>query len=236
MDAATDDAICHKLDRQSGLPGAEGAVGARAFGLPGTHGAGWPLVNAIAWATALSCRRSCDLGIRPREWRPGHRNSDRDWRGGRDPPNEARRMDRGGGPDARCDAPALGLVGRREPLVLRPRRSHSPKRCRNVAEHPGDIYFFLKFSHRNSILMARLTAELLSLSPQARFARLLLRLATPGGTAQVTQEELGRKAGMSRAAFRRSCAALIDAGAVRIDYGRVHIVDRVQLKRAAALD
>jgi len=107
---------------------------------------------------------------------------------------------------------------------------------RNVAEHPGDIYFFLKFSHRNSILMARLTAELLSLSPQARFARLLLRLATPGGTAQVTQEELGRKAGMSRAAFRRSCAALIDAGAVRIDYGRVHIVDRVQLKRAAALD
>jgi CRP-like cAMP-binding protein len=107
---------------------------------------------------------------------------------------------------------------------------------RIVAEHPADMAFFLDATLRNSFLGARLAAELLSLPPQARFARLLLRLATPEGSVQATQEELGRMAGMSRAAFRRSCTDLIDAGAVQIVYGGVRITDRASLKRAAALD
>jgi DNA-binding GntR family transcriptional regulator len=49
----------------------------------------------------------------------------------------------------------------------------------------------------------------------------------------VTQEELGRMAGMSRAAFRRAFTALIEAGAVRTEYGGVQIADRAALERAA---
>jgi len=83
----------------------------------------------------------------------------------------------------------------------------------------------------NATTAARLIAELMTLSPRARFARLILRLAGEDGLVRATQEDLGRLAGMSRASFRRSFADIIASGAVRTEYGGVRILDRPALER-----
>jgi DNA-binding FadR family transcriptional regulator len=61
----------------------------------------------------------------------------------------------------------------------------------------------------------------------------LLRLALPDGTVSATQEELGRMAGMSRAAFRRALRSLIRAGVLETGRGTVRILDRAALERTA---
>ena len=104
---------------------------------------------------------------------------------------------------------------------------------RALAEHPEDWICFFRLNHANAILAVSILAEVLSLPPRARFARMLLRQAGPDGSVQATQEDLGRLAGMSRAAFRRALSALIEAGALRTHYGGVQIVDRTALQRAA---
>jgi CRP-like cAMP-binding protein len=106
-----------------------------------------------------------------------------------------------------------------------------PEIQRMLRDHPGDWHHFYDLSHRNATLTVRVLAELLALTPKARFARMLLRLADDGGTVQITHEELGRLAGMSRASFRRAFADLIDSGAVQTDYRRVRILDREALER-----
>ncbi len=107
---------------------------------------------------------------------------------------------------------------------------------RNLANNPEDWPCFFRLSHNNTMLALRVHAETLSLPPRARFARMLLRLASDDGTVRVTQEDLGRMAGMSRAAFRRAFATLIEVGAVRTDYGGLRIVDHAALERAAQPD
>jgi CRP/FNR family transcriptional regulator, cyclic AMP receptor protein len=107
---------------------------------------------------------------------------------------------------------------------------------RMLRAHPGDWHHFYLLSHRNATMATRVVADLLSLSPKARFARMLLRLADADGIVQITHEELGRMAGMSRASFRRAFADLIDSKAVRTDYGRVRILDRAALEREIAPD
>ena len=79
----------------------------------------------------------------------------------------------------------------------------------------------------------RTLAEIISLPPRVRFARALQRLASMGGEVRLTQEELGRMVGMSRAAFRRSFAALIEQGIVEVEYGGIIIRDRAALDREA---
>jgi CRP-like cAMP-binding protein len=100
-----------------------------------------------------------------------------------------------------------------------------------LRDDPGDWHHFYDLSHRNATLAVRVLSDHLALSPKARFARMLLRLADDSGTVQITHEELGRLAGMSRASFRRAFAALIDSGAVQTDYRRVRILDREALER-----
>lgn len=107
---------------------------------------------------------------------------------------------------------------------------------RILAENPDDWPCFFRLSHRNTMLALRVLAETLSLPPRIRFARMLLRLESDDGTVRVTQEELGRMAGMSRAAFRRAFSTLIEVGAVRTDYGILRIVDHAALERAAQPD
>ena len=104
---------------------------------------------------------------------------------------------------------------------------------RNLKHHPEDWICFFRLSHMNASLAVQILAEVLSLPPRERFARMLLRLEGPDGSVRATQEDLGRMAGMSRAAFRRAFAALIESGVVRTEYGGVHIVDRVALAREA---
>jgi CRP-like cAMP-binding protein len=103
---------------------------------------------------------------------------------------------------------------------------------RALAEHPEDWICFFRLNHANGSLAVSILAEVLSLPPRARFARMLLRQSGPDGSVRATQEELGRMAGMSRAAFRRALSALIDAGALHTEYGGVRIVDRAALERA----
>ncbi|WP_246176493.1 Crp/Fnr family transcriptional regulator [Rhodovulum strictum] len=104
---------------------------------------------------------------------------------------------------------------------------------RALAEHPEDWNCFFRLTHANASLAVSILAEVLSLPPRARFARMLIRLAGPDGTVRATQEDLGRMAGMSRAAFRRTFTALIELGALRTEYGCVQIVDRAALERAS---
>ncbi|WP_374300895.1 Crp/Fnr family transcriptional regulator [Paracoccus sp. (in: a-proteobacteria)] len=104
---------------------------------------------------------------------------------------------------------------------------------RILAEHPEYWMCFFKLNHANASLAVQILAEVLSLTPRARFARMLLRLAGPDGTVRATQDDLGRMAGMSRAAFRRAFKALIATGAVCTEYGGLRIVDRAALHHAA---
>lgn len=105
---------------------------------------------------------------------------------------------------------------------------------RNLEEHPEDWICFYRLSHLNANRGLQALAEVISLPPRARFARALLRLTSPAGAVHVTQEELGRMVGMSRAAFRRSFAALIEQGIVDVEYGRILIRDHAALEAEAA--
>jgi CRP-like cAMP-binding protein len=67
-----------------------------------------------------------------------------------------------------------------------------------------------------------------------RFARNLLRLSEASSAVRMTQEELGRMVGLSRSAFRRCFADLIDQGIVELQYGSIRIRDRRALQREAA--
>jgi len=104
---------------------------------------------------------------------------------------------------------------------------------RMLAAHPGYWMYFHRLSSRNVTLAVRVLGEMIALPPRARFARLLLRIASPDGTVRVTQEELGRMAGMSRVAFRRTFGSLIEAGVVETRYGGIQIRDLAALEQEA---
>lgn len=104
---------------------------------------------------------------------------------------------------------------------------------RGLAEHPGDWHSFFRLINKNALLAVHILAETIALPPRVRFARTLIRMANAEGLVSVTQEELGRLSGMSRAAFRRAFSELIDAKAVLTKYGQIQILDRAALNRAA---
>ena len=104
---------------------------------------------------------------------------------------------------------------------------------RILAAHPEYWMYFHRLGSLNLTLAIRALGEVIALPPRARFARLLLRIASPDGSVRVTQEELGRLAGMSRVAFRRAFASLIESGAVETEYGGLRICDAAALKREA---
>lgn len=105
---------------------------------------------------------------------------------------------------------------------------------RNLEDHPEDWICFYRLSFMNTNRALSALAEVISLPPRARFARALLRLTSTSGSVHVTQEELGRMVGMSRAAFRRSFSALIEQGIVAAEYGRIQIRDLTALEAQAA--
>ena len=104
----------------------------------------------------------------------------------------------------------------------------------HIAERPADLLYFYKLNHRNFELALTALADVIALPPRARFARLLLRLACGCDLIRATQTELGKLAGMSRAAFRRAFSELLDAGIVKTEYGKVRIADRAALEAEAA--
>jgi CRP-like cAMP-binding protein len=89
---------------------------------------------------------------------------------------------------------------------------------------------FHEQSVNNTVLTATLLAEVLSLTPRARVARLLLRLAGEDGVAAASQEDLARLLGMTRSSIRRAVGSLVEGGLISTGYGKLCIVDRDGLK------
>lgn len=104
---------------------------------------------------------------------------------------------------------------------------------RVLDEHPRDWMYLHRLATMNAALCIRILAEVISLPPNVRFARLLLRMATPDGSVRATQEELGRLTGMSRAAFRRALRSLIASGAIETGRGTIRVHDRAALDAIA---
>jgi CRP-like cAMP-binding protein len=102
---------------------------------------------------------------------------------------------------------------------------------RMLSEEPCHWGPFYDLSLSSSRIAVTLLAEALSLSPRARVARILLRLASTDGAVPGSQEDLGRLLGMTRSSVRRALASLIDLGAVESGYGRLSVRDRAALER-----
>ena len=102
---------------------------------------------------------------------------------------------------------------------------------RIVEEEPRHWRSFYDQCVTNQITTLMLLAESMSLSPRARIARILLRLALPDGSVPGTQEDLGRLLGMTRSSARRALSSLIEIGAVASGYGVLSIRDRTILER-----
>jgi CRP-like cAMP-binding protein len=104
---------------------------------------------------------------------------------------------------------------------------------RYLASRPHDITMFCRLGSASQNRLMTELGEALALPARTRFARTLLRLATNDDTVTTTQTELGSMVGMSRAAFRRAFAELIDGGIVKTEYSAIRILDRAALELAA---
>lgn len=105
---------------------------------------------------------------------------------------------------------------------------------RLLAGKPEFWRCFYELAHRNGSLAVATLAEVLSRSPEARLARMLLRLADGGGAVQATQADLARLLGVTRSSLQRALGHLVDEAGVRPGYGVVAIPDRPRLERVAA--
>lgn len=102
---------------------------------------------------------------------------------------------------------------------------------RIVEEEPRHWRSFYEQCYTNQMMTLTLLAEALSLTPRARVARVLLRLARPDGAVPGSQEDLGRLLGMTRSSVRRAITSLIEIGAVTSGYGVLSVRDRAALER-----
>lgn len=105
---------------------------------------------------------------------------------------------------------------------------------RSLRHHPQDWLCFYRLAHGHVNAGLTRLAEVIALPSRVRFARTLLRLSEASSAVRMTQEELGRMVGLSRSAFRRCFADLIDQGIVELQYGSIRVRDRRALQREAA--
>lgn len=94
---------------------------------------------------------------------------------------------------------------------------------------PGYWRILYEQSFDNLTVALTLLAEALSLTPRARIAKLLLRLAGADGRVQGNQDDLGRLIGMTRSSVKRALSDLIAAGIVRTGYRQLEVVDAEKL-------
>lgn len=100
-----------------------------------------------------------------------------------------------------------------------------------LQEEPRHWRSFYDLSLSSSLMAITLLAEALSLSPRARVARILLRLARLDGSVLGSQEDLARLLGMTRSSVRRALSSLIEVGAVEVGYGVLSIRSRELLEQ-----
>jgi len=84
---------------------------------------------------------------------------------------------------------------------------------------------FYEQSVGNQIITLTLLAEVLSLTPRARVARLLLRLADAEGVVTGNQEDLARLLGMTRSSIRRVITNLAESKLIATGYSSLRILD-----------
>lgn len=103
---------------------------------------------------------------------------------------------------------------------------------RLLDESPRFWPCFYDLSARNSELALTLLGESLALSVKARVCRRLLALAESGeeGVA-ITQDDLAKLIGVTRATVRRAIADLADEGGVETGYRSLRLRDKAVLRR-----
>jgi CRP-like cAMP-binding protein len=98
-----------------------------------------------------------------------------------------------------------------------------------VADQPAAWEAFYRLSHINAMTAVTLLAEVLALTPRARLARIVLRLADEDGRVEVRQDDLARLLGMTRSSLQRALTSLVEADTIAPGYGRLDILDRDRL-------
>jgi CRP/FNR family transcriptional regulator, cyclic AMP receptor protein len=96
---------------------------------------------------------------------------------------------------------------------------------------PGDWKSFYALSHANLARLLDALGEALALSPRARVARQLLRLAGAGGMVEVSQADLARLIGVRRATLQRALGEMADHGWIESGYRHLMVRDRMALER-----
>ncbi|HYE45925.1 MAG TPA: Crp/Fnr family transcriptional regulator [Caulobacter sp.] len=108
---------------------------------------------------------------------------------------------------------------------------------RRVAETwPGVWQAISRLIYRQLQYSVQVAAERAALPPRAQLASRLLMLALGSETVAASQSDLAELMGFSRKAVNGWLGELEAAGAVRLGYGRIEILSRRALERAAALE
>lgn len=89
---------------------------------------------------------------------------------------------------------------------------------------------FYELSQTNTTLAINLLAEVLALSPRARIARLLLRVADDSGVINGRKEDLGRLIGLPRSSFNRELKHFFAEGIIESGYTSIKILRRDALE------
>ena len=132
---------------------------------------------------------------------------------------------------------ATPLAGGRRLVSLSPaaesRVFHIPQAAVRelLARDPACWRMFYEQSFNNVTTAVTLLAEALALSPRARLARLLLRLADAQGRVNGNQDDFGRLIGMTRSSVRRALGSLAEAGVLRTGYRWLEIADVERLEQ-----
>ena len=100
---------------------------------------------------------------------------------------------------------------------------------RLIKADPRHWRAFYEQSVSNQVVAVTMLAEVLALTPRARVARLLLRLAGESNVVVGSQEDFGRLLGMTRSSIRRAIGSLVDNKIISSGYGRLVIEDRARL-------
>lgn len=131
--------------------------------------------------------------------------------------------------EAALMAGASRLVGLSAALDSRVLHIPLPPLRKLLQNDPANWRILYEQSFDNLAIALTLLAESLSLTPRARIAKLLLRLADDEGRVRGNHDEFGRLIGMTRSSVRRAVASLVEAGAIRSGYRWIEIVDLAAL-------
>jgi|AACY02.2.fsa_nt_gi cAMP-binding proteins - catabolite gene activator and regulatory subunit of cAMP-dependent protein kinases len=104
---------------------------------------------------------------------------------------------------------------------------------RILAARPEHWRALYRLSARNMETAVRLLSEALSLTVRARVARRLLALAGRDGAVSITQSDLAKLVGVTRATLQRCLSELEAGGVLRRGYAAVHVGDPLRLRRLA---